>query len=126
MKSKVVDALAYAKRLRMERDVLKKRIAKKFCSNKAQGRKVCGDLVALYHEEKAKELDDARNKIDHIKWKEIKEKEIKLAPPETWEFLSHVNVFGSDQNKLKPVDPETPFMCSKDIELNDDEILGGI
>ena len=35
MKSKVVDALAYAKRLRMERDVLKKRIAKKFCSNKA-------------------------------------------------------------------------------------------
>ena len=54
MKIKIVDALTYAKRLRLERDLLKRRIARKFCSKKAQGRKICSALVALYHEEKAK------------------------------------------------------------------------
>ena len=31
-------------------------------------------------------------------------------------------MFGKDQNKLKPLDPDTPFMCSKVIKLNDNEL----
>ena len=121
MKSKIVDALTYAKRLRHERDVLKRRVARKFCTRKAQGRKTCADLVALYHVEKEKEFSEAKLKIDHLKRKEFKENEIKLAPEDTREFLSHVNAFSKDQLKMERIDPETPFICSKDIELNENE-----
>ena len=121
MNSKLIDAIAYTKRLRQERDLLKRRLSRKFRSSKAQGRRICTDLVALYHREKDKGILEAKEKIDHIKYKELKEREVRHAPEETREFLSHVNVFSKNQNKMKPLDPEPPFICSNDIKLNENE-----
>ena len=122
MNSKLVDAVAYTKRLRQERDLLKRRLSRKYSSRKAQGRKTCADLVALYHREKDSEILAAKQKIDHLRYRELKEREIKSAPESTREYLSNVNVFSKGQNKLKPLDPETPFICSKDICLNENEL----
>ena len=122
MMSKMVDALALAKRLRQERDLLKRRLDRKYSSRKAQGRKICSEIVSQYYREKDCEFQEAREKIDHLKWKDSSDKEIKLAPDATREFLSHVNVFESDQLSMKPSDPEYPFMCSKDIKLDENEL----
>ena len=122
MKSKLLDALSFAKRLRQKRDLLRRRVLVKFSSRKSHARDVLSELVDHYHLVKNKHFLDARNKIEHIKVKDLHEKSIRNAPKETSEFLSHVNVFCEDQNNLKPLDPETPFLCSKDIILSKNEL----
>ena len=121
MKSKLIDALSYAKRLRQQRDTLRRRVVRK-APSKAHGRRICTGMVDHYQQVKMKEMSDAKKKIEHIKWKDLREKEIRKAPIETSEYLSHVNVFTKHQKTLKPIDPEMPFICSKDIKLNSNEL----
>ena len=121
MKSKIDDATAYLKRLRQQRDKFRKKVIGN-APSKANGRRLCDTPYNHYQLVRKKEFVDAKNKIEHLRWKNLREKKIRYAPPETAEFLSHVNVFSQKQKSLKPLDPEMPFICSKNINLSSNEI----
>ena len=122
MKSKLLDALMYARTLRRHRDLLKKKISSKYSDSKTKSRKICSELVELYHIYKKDEMEDARKKIEHIRMKSLNENIIKQAPENTREFLSNVNVFTDQQSDVVPIEPEKPFICSKDITLTANEL----
>ena len=121
MKSKLIDVLSYAKRLRQQRESLRKRLVRR-ADSKSKAKKVVDDLLNHYHQTKKVEFAEANRKIEHIKWKDLRNKEIKTAPTGTTEFLSNVNVFKKSQKSLKPLDPEMPFICSDDIKLDSNEL----
>ena len=52
MRSKMTDALAYAKRLRQQRDTLKKRIQRKYSSRKCAGKKLLEQELKQYQKHK--------------------------------------------------------------------------
>ena len=79
MKSKMNDAVEHAKRLRRLRDSLKRKVQLKFPS-KAKSRRMLADLYSHYCSVKNDEMADARNKIEHLKWKELKNNAIREAP----------------------------------------------
>ena len=121
MRSKLSDACAFLKRLRRLRDTLKKRIARKYSSRKAYGRKVVDELVSKYREKKILELKKVRRKIEFLKEKEEAEQVIRTAPATTGEFLENVNLFSPEQNSVKPEEPQQPFICDPKIQLSDCE-----
>ena len=69
MTSKLQDALASARRLRVERDSLKRRLAKKYKSRMSFWRRVQDDLVKYYREHKKKENLANNKKFSHIQQK---------------------------------------------------------
>ena len=66
MRSKLSDALSFAKRLRQRRDALCKRLVKR-ASSKSQGRRICSELASQYLLAKERDMVDARKKIEHLK-----------------------------------------------------------
>ena len=64
MQSKVLDACAYAKRLRQEKNILKKRVLRKYQSSTAKGRRVVAELVSRYNQTKVREIEDAKQKVE--------------------------------------------------------------
>ena len=121
MNSKLLDSLTFARKLRRRRDMLKKKLCRKYQQSPSKSRKICSEMVDFYHDSKKVELRHANNKIERIKIKSLSEKVIKKAPESTQEFLSHVNVFSQDQYSVNPEEPKEPFICSKDIELSANE-----
>ena len=114
MQSKITDALAYAKRLRQEKNKLRQRIFKKYQDNRSKGKRIVNGQLRLYRQVKNKEYLEADRKIRFFKEKHEKDKSLKEIPEETSEFLRGVNLFSEGQN-LKPQDPVGPFICHKSI-----------
>ena len=83
MKSKLRDACCFAKKLRQERDVLRRRLGRKYCDRKAAGRRILESLLDGYRSRKQDEIGVARNKVESIKNKEKVDKLIKNAPEGT-------------------------------------------
>ena len=88
MQSKLVDAIAYAKRLRRQRDVLKRKLSKLYSSNKSKCRKVLESLFKHYKLHKENEMRSKRTKIEHCIAKDQLRKASKSAPEATREYLS--------------------------------------
>ena len=63
-------------------------------------------------------MKHARSKIDHYVHKNQLEKVYKDAPEETREYLSDVNLFGKNQNKLRPEEPIKPFICDENLKFS--------
>ena len=122
MRSKLSDALVYAKRLRRLRDGLKKKLSKEYGENRTALRRCLEALYSYYKTKKAEEMSDARNKIDHLLEKEQLNNVIREAPGETSELLSGLSIFSPSQNELKPEPPTKPFVCDKSIELSPNEL----
>ena len=57
MHSKIVDASAYAKRLRQEKNLWRKRLFKKYQGNKSKGRRVMDELLQKYKHQKVMQKD---------------------------------------------------------------------
>ena len=93
MKSKLKDACAFAKRLRQQRDVLKRRLARKYSDRKAYGRRMLDSLLEKYRNSKKKHCVENKKKIDHLNHKNHSERVIKSVPENTKEYLSDVLVF---------------------------------
>ena len=96
MQSKIMDAAAYAKRLRQDKNTLRQRIYKKYQGNKSMGKKVVADLLDGYRRVKSHEFAKADKKIQFYREKNDLEKSLKEVPQETSEFLNGVNIFSSD------------------------------
>ena len=122
MQSKLVDAVAYSKRLRRQRDALKGKLYRQYSSNKARVRRKLEALAKQYNELKCQEIEDAKAKIDHYVMRNNLEKAKKCAPFGTESLLSDVNVFSEIQSEIEPAPPEEPFICHKDINLTENEI----
>ena len=82
MKSKMVDAIAFSKRLRQQRDSSKKRLIKKHSNNTNHGRKILQNLVSHYTNYKRKAMCEARMKIEHLKEKDVLNHVTQKAPEE--------------------------------------------
>ena len=123
MRSKLSDACAHAKRLRQERDALRKRVMRKFSSRKSLGRRILGEMVARYKLQKNKEMQDVMKKIEFIRQKEQLDKVLKSAPEGTEDYLSDVNVFKPNQTSMKVEDPLGPFICDPTVKLDENELL---
>ena len=87
MQSKLIDAVAFAKKLRVQRDNEKSKLSKIYSSCKSRGRRVLEALYEHYREHRMKEMLSMRSKIDHYIAREKYEKSIKNAPENTREFL---------------------------------------
>ena len=98
MRSKLYDACAQARKLRLERDTLKRRLARKYETRKSVGRRVLDGLVRDYRSYKEAELQAKKKKIMIIQQNQEVEKEITSAPPGTAEILSMVNIFSDQQH----------------------------
>ena len=122
MRSKLSDALAFAKRLRQKRNTLKGRLVKKFACKRSEGRRVLDNLVTHYRNYKHKEMSEAKIKINHILEKEQLDKVVKEAPAELCEYLSNVNIFSKSQHKVKPEPPTGPFICHESIKFDEKEL----
>ena len=122
MRSKLSDALAFAKRLRQRRDTLKSRLVKKFACKRSEGRRVLDNLVTHYKNYKIKEMSEAKIKINHILEKEKLDKVIREAPAELCEYLSNVNIFSKSQHNVKPEPPTGPFLCHESIKFDENEL----
>ena len=61
MKSKLLDALMYARKLRRQRDLLKRKISSKYSDSKGKSRKICLDMVELYRGYKKDETAEDEN-----------------------------------------------------------------
>ena len=121
MHSKLVDASAYAKRLRQEKNTWKQRIFKKYQGNKSKGKRVVDELLQKYKHQKLLEYEDADRKIKFYMDKSELNKSMKEIPKETSRFLNGVNIFSADQ-ELVAEDPLGPFICHKSIKLTQDEL----
>ena len=85
MHSKLGDAIAYASRLRRQRDYLKRKVSVKFRDNKSKCRRLLDRMVVQYKIHKADEIDDARAKIDHYLTRLINPKSLQFYPVNnTW------------------------------------------
>ena len=122
MMSKIVDASAYAKRLRQEKNTLRKRLFMKYRNNKSKGKQIMDNLVQKYRSMKSKEYSKAEKKIKFYGEKNHLNKSLKAVPPETSEFLSGVNLFSSE-HPLEPAEPLGPFICHESIKLSNDELM---
>ena len=118
MWSKLTDAVAFSKKLRQQRDVIKKRVAKKYAKNAYERRNVLRQLVSYYQQHKKAEMDSARSKIEHLRMIAEPDKLTLKAPYETRDLLSNVNIFSEDQKKVVPEAPLFPFICDTSIKLS--------
>ena len=123
MQSKLVDAIAYAKRLRRQRDMDKRKLSGLYSSNKTKGRRVLECLFKHYKSYREDEMRKMRAKIEHYIARDQIRKATKSAPEVTREYLSDVNVFSADQTNVQPQPPALPFICHKDIKLSEYEVL---
>ena len=122
MKSKLLDAIANSRRLRIDRDTLKRRLAKKYASRKSLCRRIQEDLVKKYRMIKNEKLLANENKFSHIQQKSLLSRSMKSAPPETAELLSDVNIFSQVQNSVVPEPSLGPFICDPKIKLSENEL----
>ena len=117
----IQDACSHAKVLRRERDALKCKISKKYGGSKSKCTRLLESIFCEYKEAKKKKLPEVESKIDMIKSKSLVEKEVRVAPGGTTEFLSNVNVFGEDQHSIEAQESEGPFICDSAIPLSENE-----
>ena len=122
MRSKMVDAIAFSKRLRQQRDTTKRRLIKKYSNNMAHGRKILQNLVSHYNNYKRNAMHEARVKIEHLKEKNVLDIVTQKAPESTREYLSDVNVFSTMQNSVRPEEPIKPFICHESISFDKNEL----
>ena len=121
MQSKIVDASAYAKRLRQEKNIWRQRVLKKYRGCKSEGKRVVEDLLSKYRSLKRQEYVDADKKVSHYRDKNERDKSMKKVPASTSEFLSKVNIFSPD-HEIVPEPPQGPFICSDSIKLSAAEL----
>ena len=121
MHSKLTDACMHAKRLRQEKNKLKGKVLKKY-QDKNVAKKILSNMVRKYRIVKSKALLKADKKISLYKERDVLEKSLKSAPPNTANILSGVNLFKNDQTELGPAKPLGPFNCSKEIKLSENEL----
>ena len=121
MQSKIVDASAYAKRLRQEKNTCRQRVLKKYRLNKAKGKRIVDGMLVKYREKRLQEYTDADKKVQFYREKSLRDKSMKEVPEETSQFLKGVNIFTNDQ-KIEPQPPLGPFICSEKIKLNANEL----
>ena len=121
MHSKLTDACMHAKKLRQEKNMLRTKLFNKY-QNKNVAKKIISNMVKKYRIVKSNGLLNADKKISLYKERDILEKSMKLAPPNTTDILSGVNLFMAEQANVKPEDPLGPFNCSKDIRLSENEL----
>ena len=122
MHSKLVDACAYAKKLRQSKNSQRARVLKKYRNSKAKGKRVLKELLDRYREVKLSKMAESNKKIKFYKEKNELKKSIKQAPVETHEILSGVNLF-MDNTNIVPEQPMDPFICDKSIRLSKNELL---
>ena len=122
MRSKFVDALSCVRRLRKDRDTLKRRLAKKHEGRKSLCRRIEDKLFKKYKETKKVQIEANMRKFSHIQQKNGLERELKSAPPETSEILSSVNIFSEMQNSVIPEESLGPFICDPAIKLSENEL----
>ena len=122
MKSKLHDACVFASRLRQERDILRKKVQRKYTSKKSVGRRILDGLSGKYRLCRQREFDEMKKKVEHLKVKNQLESVVKTVPENTKELLYNVNIFNTDKHPVQPQDPEPPFMCDPTISLSDDEL----
>ena len=122
MKSKLSDALSFAKRQRQARDKLKKRLSRLYGDDKTSLRRVLDGLYKHYKDIKCSEMLVAKNKINHLREKEQFNVCMRQAPTETSEFLAGVNIFTSDQLNVKPEPPTKHFICDQSIKFTGQEL----
>ena len=122
MKSKLQDALSFAKRLRQRRDSLRKKLQKEIGNNGNEFRRLQDKLVNKYRGVKANEMAKAIKKVDHIKEREQLSKTVRNAPVDTLEYLSGVNIFSTSQHDVRPEPPSKPFICDPQIKFHENEL----
>ena len=96
MHSKIVDASAYAKRLRQEKNTWRQRILKKYQNCRSKGKRIVDDLLSKYRDLRRQEYIDADKKIKLYRDKNEANKSLKQVPECTSEFLDGVNIFSLD------------------------------
>ena len=121
MRSKLVDACAFVKRLRQLRDKLKGKVARKYSSRKSLGRRVLDRVACKYKRLREKEISDCQAKIEHIKHKNEMDKILKSVPNCTEDLLSEVNIFDPNQTSVEPEKSDEPFICDSSIKLDENE-----
>ena len=122
MKSKLVDACAFVKRLRQQRDCLKRKLARKYLGKKSLGRRILYRMVLKYKADCDKEIKDRIEKINHFKKRDRVDKIHKKLPDSTRDLLSEVNLFLPNQITMKPEEPAKPFICDPTIKLDENEL----
>ena len=122
MRSKLSDALAYAKRLRQEKNAAKKQVLKKYRSQKLKGREVLSELIQKYRQTRSIEVEAAKLKIIHLAEKSEAKRVKKQAPPTTVELLSEVNVFKDSGTELGKEESLGPMVCDDSLKFNSDEM----
>ena len=122
MKSKLTDALAFAKRLRQDKNVAKRQVLKKYRSQKLKGKQVVSNLIQKYRQTRSIEVEAARLKIIHLAEKNEANRVKKQAPPATVELLSEVNVFRNSETKLGKEKSLGPMICDDSLKFNSDEM----
>ena len=122
MKSKLVDALAFAKKLRQDKNVAKKAVLKKYRSQKLKGRNIVSSIVQRYRQTRYIEVEAAKSKIIHLAEKNDARKVKKQAPPATLELLSEVNVFSKSETELGKEESLGPMICDDSLVFNNDEM----
>ena len=105
MRSKLIDACAFARRLRQDKNTIRKRVLRKYSNNKAQGKKIVKDIQTKYRQKKALEFENVDKKIVHLKNKNELKKAQKDAPDSTKEILNGVNFFSEESKSIKSEEP---------------------
>ena len=122
MQSKLRDACAFAKRLRQDKNCLKRKILMKYRTDKAKGRRIIKDMIMRYRKLKLVEKSDADKKISLYREKNELERSLKVAPTYASELLGNVNIFSASQAEVEPQEPLGPFICDPTIKLSPNEL----
>ena len=109
-KNGLVDALAFAKRLRQKKNKERRLVLRKYKENKSLGKKVISELVQRYRLTRSTEVEAANVNIKHIAEKNDLERIKKQAPSDTMELLGNVNVFSESKTELGRAQPLGPMI----------------
>ena len=121
MQSKLIDALAHAKRLRQTKNSLKQKILKKY-RTKAKGKRIVKGLVDKYRNLKVKEFEAAELKITHLQEKDETEKVVRQTPDALKPLLDGVNLFSESAANLKCEPPTGLKVFDKSLKFTQDEL----
>ena len=122
MQSKLTDALAYAKRLRQDKNLYKNKVSTKYRNSVAKGRRVMDEIYKRYLSLRESQMETAKKKVKWYREREVMTKSIIEAPDNVKDLLSGVNIFNEDQEKLQPEEPLGPFICDPKITFSKDEL----
>ena len=123
MQSKLSDALAFASKLRIEKNNLKKKIQRKYRDSRSKGRRILADMHKRYKQTRVIEMGETETKIMHLAKKDELENAVIRAPGDSRMVLDGVNIFNEDSMKMKPEPAEEPMICNDSLKFNKDELL---